>query len=122
ATAETFSRASASTTGPIASMRVGTMASATAERSPLPGNAKATTRQPCRRASVAMRAGSAPAPHISPSERAPELLMVRLAPRHLGDAVPDHAFDLQCHGQRAQVVRLGERHRLAGPAAPHGAD
>src|SRR6267142_443717 len=121
ATAETFSRTRASRTGPIASMRVGTSVSAAAPSSPAPGKVKATTRQPCRRASPAMRAGRTPAPHISPSERTPEL-MVRLAPRHLGDAVPDHALDLECHGQRAQVVLLGRHHWLAGPAAPHGAD
>ena len=68
-TPETCSRLRAATTGPMASMRDGMTASASAPRSGAPGNAKATTRHPCRRAWAAIRAGRAPAPHISPSER-----------------------------------------------------
>src|SRR6184192_2684281 len=126
ATAVTFSRASASITGPIASMRVATSVSARADRSAAPGNANATTRHPCRRASLVMRAGKAPAPHIRPSvgmAGAPALRSARwLEPRHLGHTVPDHPLDLERHGQGAEIVLLRGDHRLPRPPPPHGAE
>src|SRR5688572_611309 len=116
----TVSRARASITGPIASMRVGTVTSASPPSAAAPGNANATTRHPCRRASDAIRAGSAPAPHINPRDGI-GTLAVRLVPRDLGDPVADHPLDLEGHGQGAQVVLVRGRHRLARLAPADGA-
>src|SRR5262249_56827095 len=45
-----------------------------------------------------------------------------LRPSRFAPPIADHAFDLQRHGQRPEIFRLGELDRCAAPGPAHGAD
>src|SRR5439155_1696777 len=70
---------------------------------------------------------STPTPANSAMMASTSRLSIREPARPWSDSavsptVANHAFDLQRHGQRPEVFRLGELERRAAPGPAHGAD